>query len=488
MSYSRGMRKMIWLASFPRSGNTFARNVLYQSYGLVSTEVNLDSLQYSSTHEEYPVVKTHLRPGQVPLRSAGHVVIYLVRDGRDALVSIAHHRTNIVAPGSDFLENLEEAIRAEEGSYFGGWGLNVAEWMERADVVIRFEDLIQDPIGQLERLREFIDLPQPEKEALPTFSSQKFGNPKYGPQKGENQLFFRKGKSNGWKEEMPDHLEQLFWKKHGRVMQALGYQRSGERTPLPDSSSIRAASRSLIRQQSRWWTSIKNAVHGWLAQSKAAPALRWNIQPELIVLDTGVDLDQQFDQVLLSQYSPEEIGVFHYPGYWTNFQGQPLAHPEACKVVVTNCSRPELLSRVRLNHTPKWMAWIREPVGLIAEAWKRSSTTTHVKAVTSDSEYPDDLRKEIEAYIQTYAHRNRMHRVISPQSSFLDVVGNLDDVQKDLATIAGDLGWSNVPAMTIAKEPDPLTQMDWFVQQVSIYNKKDVELYDVWMASKNVKA
>lgn len=484
---------VIWLASFPRSGNTFARNVLYDSYGLVSTEVNLESLDYSSTHEEYPVVKTHLRPGQVPLRSKDHVVVYLVRDGRDALVSIAHHRTNIISPGSDFLKNLEEAIRAEEGSYFGGWGLNVAEWLERTDVVIRFEDLIRNPIEQLERIRDFIELPEPKKEALPTFSSQKFGNPKYGPQKGENQLFFRKGRSNGWKEEMPAHLEEIFWKKHGQVMLALGYQRTGECTSLPDAERIRFHARKLIIDQTGLWMRMKRSIFGLFRNPQAVSPPKWRIQPELIVLDTGIDPDQHFIQVLKRQYAFEDIGVFRYPGKetgrLTDLNGSPLSHPENCKVILTDCSRPEFLTRVQLHKSPKWMAWIRDPFQVIAEAWERSGNHADVHSRYLNTECPADLRQEIEEFIQTYDQRNRMHRVVSPLSSYLDIVCDLDTFSQDLRIIADQMGWTDMSASNF---PDhvrsPLARMEWFCEQVKIYNKKDVELYEVWKTSRNVNS
>ncbi|MBK7344747.1 MAG: sulfotransferase domain-containing protein [Saprospiraceae bacterium] len=206
---------LIWLASFPRSGNTFARNVLYQVYGLESTEVNEESLKFTSTYEEYAVVKTHLRPGQIPLDQSNCPVICLVRDGRDSLVSIAHHRTNIVAPGSDFLQNLEEATHAEKGSYFGGWGVNVYEWIQKAQVVIRFEDLILDPVGQLERLRTFIDLPKPDRNNLPTFSSQKFGTPKYGPQRGRMTCFSERGNQTDGRTKCPSIWKSYSGKKMG---------------------------------------------------------------------------------------------------------------------------------------------------------------------------------------------------------------------------------------------------------------------------------
>ena len=124
---------MIWLASFPRSGNTFARNVLFQAYGLQSTEVNQKVFAYSSTYREFPVVKTHLLPSDLEYIDDNDIIVYLVRDGRDALVSIAHHRSNIIEPGSDLMDNLTLAINAQGGSYFGGWAKNVAfvRWAQK---------------------------------------------------------------------------------------------------------------------------------------------------------------------------------------------------------------------------------------------------------------------------------------------------------------------------------------------------------------------
>ncbi|HQU60668.1 MAG TPA: glycosyltransferase, partial [Saprospiraceae bacterium] len=160
---------------------------------------------------------------------------YLVRDGRDALVSLAHHRKDIIEPGTDFRVNLLEAILSMEGSFFGGWSENVRQWLEIADVVIRFEDLIEDPIREVEKLRAIMDLPEPNPEKLPSFQKLKFGNPHYGSGRqfldDQEQMQdlarknFRRGKAGGWKEEMPLEYEAIFWELHGEMMEALGYER-----------------------------------------------------------------------------------------------------------------------------------------------------------------------------------------------------------------------------------------------------------------------
>ncbi len=221
---------MIWLASFPRSGNTFFRNVLHEVYGLTSSTYHQDpSRKRDENFADHPVVKTHLLPDQLPQELQKMPAVYLIRDGRDALVSIAHHRKDIVAPGTDFYNNLLEATLAQNGSFFGGWSENVRQWTERAAIVIRFEDLIADPIREVEKLRSIISLPEPDLRKLPTFQSLRNGRPAYGGGEGDsfdtrlNKKHFRSGKIGSWKKEATPELQRLVNNMHGETLQRFGY-------------------------------------------------------------------------------------------------------------------------------------------------------------------------------------------------------------------------------------------------------------------------
>ncbi|MBV6653445.1 MAG: sulfotransferase domain-containing protein, partial [Mameliella sp.] len=226
---------MIWLASFPRSGNTFFRNILFEVYGLESSTFHREeNYPMDENYAAFPFVKAHLLPDQLPQEHRSAPKVYIVRDGRDALVSLAHHRKDIIEPGTAFYTNLLEATLALGGSYFGGWSENVKQWTAEADVVIRYEDLIADPLTEVEKLRKVIDLPEPQRERLPTFEKLKFGQPQYGSgatflAREEDvaalaQKNFRKGKAGSWKEEMPDELLPLFYELHGNTLRALGYE------------------------------------------------------------------------------------------------------------------------------------------------------------------------------------------------------------------------------------------------------------------------
>ncbi|MEK6221611.1 MAG: sulfotransferase domain-containing protein, partial [Chloroflexota bacterium] len=116
---------------------------------------------------------------------------------------------------------------------FGNWSKSARRWKQRAQTIIRYEDLILDPINTIERLRAIVDLPVPTPENIPSFEELKnskkqkitqsvpMSNTKKKPQRREH--FFRRGIAGAWKDEMPDDLHKLFWKKHKEMMVAFGY-------------------------------------------------------------------------------------------------------------------------------------------------------------------------------------------------------------------------------------------------------------------------
>ncbi len=259
----------IILASYPRSGNTYMRNILFDVYDIFSwnniekynnafekiemleekasrnklAAGRLKKLQDLKYQVMFPVLKTHDMPDKVlHLCEKDPVIIYLLRDGRDSLISMAHHRIDIVKPGSDFNRSLQQSIIAPLGSHFGGWSKNVKAWRNIAHKVIRFEELIEKPLETMESLRGILDLPLPNKANMPTFDSQRDGGSYFGGQSRANysekeklefnKKFFRSGKVGGWKDEMSSGTQKLFWKLHGKVAEEMGYNKDGSITEI----------------------------------------------------------------------------------------------------------------------------------------------------------------------------------------------------------------------------------------------------------------
>lgn len=233
---------MIWLASYPRSGNTFVRNLLFEAFGIESSSYHHESYNVNSDFEEFKFVKTHLLPNELPEELFDKPSIYIVRDGRDSIVSMAHHRRDFVDPHSFLLQNMSESIIASNNSHFGGWAQNAYKWILKADLIIRFEDLIENPKREIQRIAEKFHLKVINNSIALGFQQQQSGNTKYGsnydpfdanmPVKNFSQKFFRKGKVNNWKEEMPIELQALFWDNHGDLMEKIGYSKTGIRISL----------------------------------------------------------------------------------------------------------------------------------------------------------------------------------------------------------------------------------------------------------------
>ncbi len=259
----------IILASYPRSGNTYLRNILFDVYNIFSwnnitkydqsfekigmlqekqkqkglPEQREKKLKELQSQASFPIIKTHEMPDKVLQYCDNEsVIIYIVRDGRDALVSQAHHNVDIVNPGSNFNNSLKHSILALKGSHFGGWSKNVKAWQKIASKVIYFEELIRNPLEVVESLKGIIDLAEPNISKLPTLESQREGSSYFGGQsrsnfsdeqkKDFNRKFFRSGKTGVWKNEMSVIDQKLFWKLHGKVSEEFGYGKDGSFEPI----------------------------------------------------------------------------------------------------------------------------------------------------------------------------------------------------------------------------------------------------------------
>ncbi len=230
---------MYWLASYPRSGNTFLRILFKEVYGIYTWEGygKESPLQVISKIKKINsnnpiIIKTHDIPGKTEIPCDKLKTIYLVRDGRDAVVSMAYHRCQIVKPGSHYLFNLLSNVLAPFGTSFGGWSKHVKQWSEHAAIIIKFEDLIADPITELKKLEKIMGLPKGDYSKIPTFQDLKSKKYSYGS--GKNSLtskqqqkvrekFFRSGKTKTWKKQLPKHVQDVFVHKHGDMLTKLGY-------------------------------------------------------------------------------------------------------------------------------------------------------------------------------------------------------------------------------------------------------------------------
>jgi len=176
----------VWLASYPRSGNTYLRAVLWSCFRLQSGSVYpYDLLDkkgvaghvghyegasrglFSPDFLRLPLVKTHEWP------TDDRKAIYILRDGVAACLSLCEY---LRATGYDV--NLDDIIAGRH--HFGSWSGHVLAWNPAArpdTLFLRFEQLTGDLPGTLGRLSEFLGM-----EPVSTAPPQLLEGPGGGPQ------------------------------------------------------------------------------------------------------------------------------------------------------------------------------------------------------------------------------------------------------------------------------------------------------------------
>ena len=220
---------LVWLASYPRSGNTLLRAVLKQCFDLPSYSgddgaaydpegelfktvgqlVYRDSsreafLESARTSDALHLVKTH---DEVPLPTDR--AIYVVRDGRAAIASYQRFLRDF--DHVDF--SLEEIARGTRMAY--SWGQHVERWMANpADrlLVLRFEELSGSP--PLESISEFLGRP-----VLRPFEVTFDDLNKLDP------AFFGVGRNDPGTDLVERTCGDVFWEHNGPSMARLGYRR-----------------------------------------------------------------------------------------------------------------------------------------------------------------------------------------------------------------------------------------------------------------------
>lgn len=233
---------IVWLASFPRSGNTFFRIALNRLYGVptyvvydvdgVAAQIGTDlmdardrpgTFEEMRASEEVHFVKTHRRRDD-PVIADEDRAICLLRDGRDCVVSWARLWTAQHAGEPDyedrFLKEARTIITRRTGGT-GGWGQNVLSWHHStspAPTWVRFEDLIADPQAAVKTTVDAVapDLAPTDDPELPAFGELREREP----------AFFRTGRPGAHRTELPPDLHDLFWAQpdNAAAMRLNGYR------------------------------------------------------------------------------------------------------------------------------------------------------------------------------------------------------------------------------------------------------------------------
>lgn len=158
-----------FIVSYPRSGSTWVRFLVS---GLLSgRDPDFQSIR-QTVPDIYLASRRQLRSTSLPRILKSHealdlrypLVLYLVRDPRDVVVSYFHYHVRLgvfAADTGDMRRFVNDFLDGRLDAY-GAWDLHVARWLERCRtkgwMVLRYEDLKSDPAASLTNIIEALKL------------------------------------------------------------------------------------------------------------------------------------------------------------------------------------------------------------------------------------------------------------------------------------------------------------------------------------------
>jgi hypothetical protein len=230
----------VFIVGYMKSGTTWFRNLAAGVvYGLTS-----EYIPYSVVWELVPnhgPTKPFYKRYQTPMYFKVHDfprpqykrVVFLVRDGRDVVVSLAHHLRNVYKDKVDMLELVQG--RSPQFSIQYEWYKHAEAWLANPYgaqmITIRFEDLKKDPIPELRRFCEFTGLERDQAQleravAYASFEAMREKEQRLGMDYRtwpKDRPFVRKGEVGSHKEELSAEALALFMREGGETLRKLGY-------------------------------------------------------------------------------------------------------------------------------------------------------------------------------------------------------------------------------------------------------------------------
>jgi len=263
-----------WIASYPRSGNTWVRAFITAYANGGSVEIN-GIMQTGDKHPAYYaniigkpmqswnmtdqamlkpaamlrmledagnnlLLKTHdcnMEIGgveQIP-PSLTRTAIYLARDPRDVALSFKnHYNMPSMSAAVDQMLNDDTLTRFPDKGLFvpqSSWQKSARSWTRKLPyevIVLRYEDLLTKPFESFSKVVRLLKLDFDAKlvrKSIEACSFDKFqkAEKSSGFQEGVGQTFFYKGQANRWEAELEPKLQARIVKACRPEMKILGY-------------------------------------------------------------------------------------------------------------------------------------------------------------------------------------------------------------------------------------------------------------------------
>jgi len=151
-----------FIVSFPRSGNTWVR-FLIAAMCHPGEEISFRNIEryVPDIHKSRGSIRFLARPrfikSHTPCFDAFPRFVYVLRDGRDAMISYYHYALG----RKSFRGSLRAFVESEGAARYGTWSAHAMGALKRAEehaddvLLVRYEDLVFCPLDQASRIEDF---------------------------------------------------------------------------------------------------------------------------------------------------------------------------------------------------------------------------------------------------------------------------------------------------------------------------------------------
>ncbi len=279
------MSDILWLASYPKSGNTWLRLFLHNYLKDTTSPLPIDDMDlterdtaaiwyrphvegepahmdFKATMRARPaaqaeiaafrdgtiIVKTHVplieidgRPLIVPELTKG--AIYIVRNPLDVCLSLAHYwgcpvDEAIGEMGSTYLRSGPADTTRQVWDFYSSWSVHGRSWGTAelpAKLILKYEDLAADPNAGFAQLALFLEGRPADPERVERavrhsdFKLVQRQEREHGfrEQVRAGRAFFRRGRAGAWRQDLSRGQINRVIADHGEVMEMFGYDTSG---------------------------------------------------------------------------------------------------------------------------------------------------------------------------------------------------------------------------------------------------------------------